>query len=183
MTTLLKDKAAARKGRANPARMFSRTFGPSTDPRRDDMLAETTALALCSATGAIKQLASAGSISGKRASAWRRSGQGNPLHDLTLIVDRLTRMGQHPHALVVHLCVTITHALIDMRDEDLIQRWEAVCDEEAEAATRARLALLRLPRGGDLAAVERADQEQAERLMERSALAREMRRRGLDPRR
>lgn len=148
----------------------------------DDLLADATAVSLDMAADGIKQLAYAGQISGQRASAWRREGKGNPLHDLTLVVYRLMRIGQRPFHLIAHLMVTINQAMLGLSDEALIRRFWTLTEEECAAECAENLAVARFQADGDLRALERADQEEAERQMERAAVSRELRRRGLDPR-
>lgn len=172
--------APPRMKRAQSAPMFPHPVGmPSV---QDDYLASATATALSFASDGIKQLARAGSISGQRASAWRREGKGNPLYDLNVIVYRLTVMGQHPGALLASLHAAMNQALLGLSDGQLVERFWTHCRRENEKEARENLASTMFADSGDLEELERAGLAEAGEEMERAAVCRELRRRSIDPR-
>jgi hypothetical protein len=160
--------------------MFPRVVGISSGT--DDLLAAATATALDAASDGIKQLARAGSISGQRASAWRKEGKGNPLYDLNLVVYRLTVMGQHPGAILASLHAAMNQGLLGLSDDQLVDRFWALSRGESEKEARENTASALFAQTGDLEELERAGLAEAGVEMERAAVCRELRRRSIDPR-
>lgn len=167
----------------NPRASVNRRFGALSvcDPRLSDMHAATTAEALELASG-IKQLALAGGISGKRASAWRIEGKGNPLYDVTRVVEGLAALNQHPGAIVAHVYMSLHHGLMSATDADLVRRFWSLMEREAEKEGRENGASQMYGRTGDLAGLRRAMLDEAGVQQEIAAVTLELERRGIDPR-
>lgn len=167
-----------------PGPIRKRSFGvlPGRDPRAEDVLASGVALALDMATGPVKRLAAAGSISPQRASAWRSEGKGSPLFDISLIVYNLTVNGDHPGAVVAQVHTAMMQGLLTMTTDALVRRFWTLTDEEHDAECSENRKLSEFQQTGDLEALERADMGEAMLQLERAAVCRELRRRGVDPR-
>lgn len=152
------------------------------DPVAEECLAAGVALALDMATGPVKRLAKAGSISPQRASAWRSEGKGNPVYDLSLLVFNLTVNGDHPGAILAQVHTAMIQGLLTLSTDALVRRFWTLTDEEHDAECSENRKLSEFQRTGDLEAMERADMGEAMIQMERAAVSRELRRRGVDPR-
>lgn len=148
----------------------------------DDCLATATALSLDLSVTGLKHLQNAGGISKSRASRWRSEGRGNPLFDVTALIYRLTATGQSAGAIVAHAFTTLHQALMPISDAELVRRFWLLMGEESEAEGRENLKQATFGYSGDLEGLERAALEEAGTQHELSAVCRELRRRGIDPR-
>lgn len=168
---------------ANARAIVTRRFGMLTvsDPRLSDLHASTTATALDMAAG-IKRLALAGGISGKRASAWRKEGRGNPLYEVTELVGKLAALNEHPGAIVAHVSAALHYGFLSMTDADLVRRFWDLMRNEAEAEGRENVASQTFGHTGDLSALRRAMLDEAGRQQELAGVTLELERRGIDPR-
>lgn len=152
-----------------------------SDPRLSDLNAATTADAL-ELAGGIKQLALAGGITGKRASAWRKEGRGNPLFEVTEMVGKLAALHAHPGAVVAHVYMALHHGLMSDTNESLARRFWQLMRMEAEAEGRENAASQTFAQTGDLATLRRTMLDEAGRQQELAATTLELERRGVDPR-
>lgn len=172
-----------RQEHANPRAIANRRFGALSvsDPRLSDLHASTTADAL-ELAGGIKQLALAGGITGKRASAWRKEGRGNPLFDVTELVGKLAALNAHPGAIVAHVYAALHYGLMSATDADLVRRFWELLRTEAEAEGRENAASQTFAHSGDLSTLRRTMLDEAGRQQEIAAVTLELERRGIDPR-
>lgn len=154
----------------------------SDDPVLDDLLASATALSLELSASGVKQLASAGAISGQSASRWRIEGRGNPLFDVTKVIYRLMQMGQHAGTIVAHALTTLQHGLMPTDPAELVARFWELMSHEAEAEGAENRVQNTFARSGDLLALERATLDEMGTQAELAAVCRELRRRRIDPR-
>jgi hypothetical protein len=167
---------------ANPRAVVNRRFGGLSvcDPRFADLHASTTATALDMAAG-IKRLALAGGISGKRASAWRKEGRGNPLFEVTELVGKLAALNEHPGAIVAHVSAALHHGFLSMTKAQLVDRFWELMAREAEKEGRENGASQTFARTGDLSTLRRTMLEEAGVQQEIAAVALELERLGVDP--
>lgn len=167
---------------AHSAPVCNQAYGKSSaDPMLDDHLAAGVGLALDLCTSAVKQLAKAGNISPQRASAWRLEGKGNPVYEVTTLIYHLTRMGQHPGALLAQFHTAMYQAHLGISDAALVHRFWKLMELECVKEGRENAASVTFGKTGDLERLERTKMDEAATEFEIAALARELRRRGIDP--
>lgn len=165
------------------APVVKRPFGKfSADPVLNDHLAAGVGLALDLCTTQVKQLAKAAGISPQRASAWRTEGKGNPVFEITSVVYHLTRMGQHPGALIGQIHTAMYQGMLGTSDVDLVRRFWTLMEQESVKEGRENAAAATFANTGDLERLERTKMDEAATEFELAALSRELRRRNIDPR-
>lgn len=174
--------ATAERIEAKAGRSHATKSRHVADPCLDGLLASATAVALDLSKSGLKHLERAGGISKSRASRWCSEGKGSPLFDVTVVIYRLMQAGQHAGAIAAHVLTTLHASLMPISDAELVRRFWTLMGTESDVEGRENREQATYAVTGDLEGLERATLDEAGVAHELAAVIRELRRRGIDPR-
>lgn len=152
-------------------------------PDMDAVLREGSAAALKDAAISLKGVQASGAGSSSTAERWWNDGEGSPVLAHSRMIYALAhRPGARAGMLVANANATLAQALMPLSDADLVQRFWDLCKQEARKEGQENECAALLAETGDLLALADADIAEAGIQAERAAVARELHRRGIDPR-
>lgn len=151
------------------------------DPREIDALHVRAGWAV-GAMGPTKRVARALGVSERAVQAWRAGERPSALARCGEMFRKLTAAGMSPFAGLAFLEAECAGAMMQMSDDALVERFWTLMDEETERQGRLDATQVGFARTGDLRAIEDEAGEHGASLSELRYVARELRRRQIDPR-